>query len=266
MRENMKYILVMLSLLFIGQVHAKDCDVFVMNECLSCYEPNAFLIASEEACSGLCSNRKANHYGYGSEYLPNWCALKKCPPDFPYRSGNGSCLSAPEDTKAEVERANAYFESHYVPNPKAENGKCPDNFPILSYGKCYSCDDLDEISASKAECDKCPNRKYAYYAKWGVEGCFIPCPKDKPLQSYSGECYSCDENKVIYLPVHCNIEHDCEDWCPNRTILYSLGGNIPSLPNCPPNRPVMDSEGVCYPKDKKYDLGPSYRKLYLDND
>ena len=85
--------------------------------------------------------------------------------------------------------------------------------------------------------------------------CELECPADKPLKNWDDECYSCDEKLIVRLDTHCNIEEDCEDICPNRTILYFIVGNIPSIPNCPPDKPLMDREGICYPCDAPIAIG-----------
>ncbi len=81
------------------------------------------------------------------------------------------------------------------------------------------------------------------------------CPDDKPLKNWDDGCYSCNEKLIVRLDTDCNFEKNCEDICPNRTVLYAMGGNIPSIPNCPPDKPLMDREGICYPCDAPIAIG-----------
>ena len=137
----------------------------------------------------------------------------------------------------------------------AKDGKCPDDKPLLSYNACYNCYASTSLSISAEECARCPNRVYKVYPKWGHSFCELECPPDKPLKNWDDGCYSCDEKLIVRLDTHCNIEEDCEDICPNRTVLYFMGGNIPSIPNCPPDKPLMDREGICYPCDAPIAIG-----------
>ena len=152
----------------------------------------------------------------------------------------------------------------------------PPERPLLYSKRCFSCQAVDDLSISEEECQKCPNRVYRVYPNWGTASCEIPCPPDKPLQRWDGACFSCDEPDVILLKTHCNLEDDCE-FCPNRTILYDIGGNVPSVPNCPPDKPLMDNRGFCFPCDTPVAVGvrwntslckrfcPNERHLFLED-
>ena len=169
-----------------------------------------------------------------------------------------------------------YLKDEYPTAPLAVDDKCPPERPLLYSKRCFSCQAIDDLSISEEECQKCPNRVYRVYPNWGTASCEIPCPPDKPLQRWDGACFSCDEPDVILLKTHCNLEDDCE-FCPNRTILYDIGGSVPSVPNCPPDKPLMDDEGFCFPCDTPVKVGvrwntslcqrfcPNERHLVLEN-
>lgn len=258
----MKFLLALLFLGIATSANAGECDFIRFNKCESCDNPLAFSVGSDEACSYLCPNREVNHDGSGSFVLARNCALKKCPKDFPYRGEYGSCFATQlkaSQNDYEMMEANVNedgkVETSFVTAPYATDNQCPEDKPLLYSDKCFPCDEPDDLSVSETECAKCPNRVYKFYPKWDVEYCELLPPKDKPLQRWDGANFSCDEPKAISTKTHCNIEGDCEDVCPNRTILYSIGGNVPSVPNCPPEKPLMDSEGICYSCDVPISVG-----------
>ena len=240
---------------------AKDCDFIQYNQCYSCDEPLAFSVGSAESCTYLCPNRTVNTEGSGSAWTSYNCALKECPQDRPYAARNGSCFSTREEAENNPFANNT--DNTYVPDAAdddtnqviARDGQCPKDKPLLSYNACYDCQAKTGLSISEKECAKCPNRVYKTYSKMGYSSCELECPPDKPLKNWDDECYSCDEKLIVRLDSHCNIEEDCEDICPNRTILYFIGGNIPSIPNCPPDKPLMDREGICYPCNAPIAIG-----------
>ena len=238
---------------------ADKCDFIQYNQCVSCDALYAFSVGSDEACSYLCPNREVNHYGSGSSVVARNCALKKCPDNAPFQSEYGSCFATEEEARKDTnpvhDNSNDDNQQEYTNAPQAQNGKCPKNLPLLYSDKCYACDEVWDLSVSKSECKKCSNRVYKDYSKWGVTSCELVAPKDKPLKRWDGACFACDEPKVIRIETHCNIEEDCEDVCPNRTILYWVGGNVPSVPNCPKDKPLMDSEGICYACDAPVPVG-----------
>lgn len=280
----MKIVLTILLILlpFFSLSAAEKCDFIKFNECLSCDSRFAFSVSSEEICTFFCPNREVNYKGSGSAVINYNCVLKECPPEFPYRTDYGSCYK----TKQEAEdnfyydygesKKEEYLEGEYLAAPLAVDGKCPPERPLLYSKRCFSCQAVDDLSISEEECQKCPNRVYRVYPNWGVAHCEIPCPTDKPLQRWDGACFSCDEPGVIRLKTHCNLEDDCE-FCPNRTILYDIGGSVPSVPNCPPDKPLMDDEGFCFPCDTPVKVGvrwntslcqrfcPNERHLVLEN-
>lgn len=135
--------------------------------------------------------------------------------------------------------------------------ECPKEFPYKSpYGSCF---------ATQREAD-------SGYELNTVMGNFneddildgisddVSCPADKPLKRWDGACFSCNEEKAVRIETDCNIEQDCEDMCPNRTILYWIGGNVPSVPNCPPDKPLMDDEGICYACDVPIVVGLTWNE------
>lgn len=187
---------------------AGNCDFIQYNRCFSCDDPLAFSVGSDESCAYLCPNRTVNYEGSGSSWPAYNCALKECPPEYPYPALNGSCFASIEEAQENYFKQNT--DDMYVP-------------------------EVHDVDYDTAETRK--------------------CPPDEPLKNWDGGCYSCDEKLIVQLETHCNLEKDCEDICPNRTILYRIGGNVPSVPNCPPDKPLMDREGVCYPCDVPIRIG-----------
>lgn len=243
----------------------KDCDFIQHNQCYSCDEPLAFSVGSPQSCAYLCPNRTVNTEGSGSAWTAYNCALKECPKDRPYAAQNGSCFATQEE--AENNSFDYNTDNTYVPDaddntPRiiAQDGKCPEDKPLLSYNACYDCQAKGGLSISAEECAKCSNRIYKTYPKMRASYCELECPPDKPLKNWDEECYSCDEKLIVRLDTHCNIEEDCEDICPNRTILYGIGGNVPSIPNCPADKPLMDREGICYPCDAPIAIGLEFNE------
>lgn len=232
--------------------NASECAFIKFNKCQSCEDKNAFLVGSDEACTFLCPNRVINYTGSDSQDVVRNCALKQCPPEFPFAAANGSCFDSEEEAQrqpyltTEDTNNDDILSGTYASVPPSTDGKCPENMPLMYSNKCFSCSEIDDLSTSKEDCDKCPNRVYKEYLNWNVKHCELKAPIDKPLKRWDGKFFSCDEEKVVRVATHCNIENDCEELCPNRTILYATGGNVPSVPNCPKDKPLMDSEGICF--------------------
>lgn len=97
-----------------------------------------------------------------------------------------------------------------------------------------------------SECSKCPNRIYEPGRNFRADFCTLPCPADKALKRWDALCFPCSEPRAVRLDSACNFDKDC-NVCPNRTILHDIGGNIPSLPNCPGDKPLTDDEGNVFP-------------------
>lgn len=228
----------------------KDCDFVIYNKCISCNTPHAFEVGYEANCTSVCPNRDVLTDGVGY-YSRKFCFLKQCPEDRPFRDHDGSCY----EDENHVPRWNNKYQGFYdmfadataneIKHTFVDNGKCPQEMPLLEQNECFSCSETKNLSITEKECEQCPNRKFVYSEQLQHGECILPCPSDKPLKSWDGTCFSCDEKKVVTLETWCNFDVDC-DVCPNRTILHSIGGNIPSILNCPPDKPLMDSHGVCH--------------------
>ncbi len=135
--------------------------------------------------------------------------------------------------------------------------ECPKEFPYKSpYGSCFATPHEAEVADYEAgeEFAKKENTNNDNIISDDSQEDII-CPPDKPLQRWDGACFACDEEKAVRIPSDCNIDKDCEDICPNRTILYWAGGNVPSVPNCPPDKPLMDDAGICYACDAPIVVG-----------
>ena len=127
---------------------------------------------------------------------------------------------------------------------------CPENFPYKSsYGNCFS--KQEEADEDIGNFNEKNVNNDSILSGSGLE---TNCPSDRPLKRWNNTCFPCHETKAILLDSSCNIEENCEDICPNRTILYWVGGNVPSIPNCPLEKPLMDDEGICYACDAPVDI------------
>ena len=230
-----------------------SCDFVIYNKCISCDIPYAFEVGYDSNCTEVCSNRDVSVEGSGY-YSRKFCFLKQCPDDKPYRHSDGSCYEDENHVPGWDNEYKGFYDmyadvtANVTKSVPANNGKCPQEAPLLHQNECFSCSEIKNLPISEDECNKCPNRKYIYSSKWQHGECTLPCPVDKPLKRWDGSCFSCDEEKVVALETWCNFDIDC-DVCPNRTILHATGGNIPSVPNCPPDKPLIDSHGICYSCD-----------------
>ena len=250
-----KFLILGLFFIFNVKVQAKDnnfknCDFIIYNKCISCNTPYAFEVGYDTNCTAVCPNRDVLTNGVGY-YSQKFCFLKQCPEDKQFRDYDGSCY----EDEDHVPRWNNEYKGFYnmfadttTKEKKpvfADNGKCPQETPLLEQNECFSCAEIKNLSVSKKKCEQCSNRKYIYSKQLEYGECILPCPSDKPLKRWDGVCFSCDEEKVVALETWCNFDVDC-NVCPNRTILHAIGGNIPSILNCPSYRPLMDSHGMCH--------------------
>ena len=253
----MKKFIMFLSILFgfISNIyaddnHLKNCDFIIYNTCVSCYTPYAFEVGFEQNCTEICPNRKTSVEGSGY-YSRTYCFLKECPIGKPFRYHDGSCYEDENHIPLWNNNHKGFYDMFADDNINtslkitADNGKCSSDTPLLHNNECFSCNETKNLPISETECRKCSNRQYIYSKQWNRGECVLPCPPDKPLKRWDGKCFLCDEKKVVPLETWCNFDVNC-DVCPNRTILYAIGGNIPSILNCPLNKPLMDAHGTCY--------------------
>lgn len=284
---------------------AGECDFTQLNTCRSCDDPKAFLVGSVDACSFLCPGRVVNFEGSGSGAAQMNCALSKCPPDSPFQSRYGSCYKTQEEAENDLgygEEESVFDQSPLPETPtmdpidgkclpnwhlidrrvclpslkgssmvRPQNGECPEGYEMGSgLVFCKPCIDANDWDVTKDECNQCSNRVYKEYKEWGVTQCERVCPKETPFKRWDGKCFPCDYPKAIRVETHCNIEGDCDDICPNRTIIKSIGGNVPSVLNCPADKPMMDDEGICYSCDTPVDIGvqwnPDFCQRFCPNE
>ena len=231
----------------------RNCDFIIYNKCVSCSTPYAFEVGFEHNCTKVCPNRTILTEGSGY-YSRMFCHLKQCPLDKPFRAHDGSCY---EDEKHIPSWNNNYsgfydmFDDDGIVETSSilvNEGQCPQDKPLMYDERCFSCMESKNLQISEDECNKCPNRKYIYSQQWKHGECVLPCPQDKPLKRWDGKCFSCNEAKTISVETWCNFDIDC-NVCPNRTIIHAAGGNSPSVPNCPADKPLMDAHGICYSCD-----------------
>lgn len=258
----MKKTWILLLLLFAFPCLAGECDFIRHNVCHSCDDPHSFVVGSAEACSFLCPGRVVNFEGSGSGISQINCALEKCPSEYPFQSSCGGCYKTQKEAKSNYNCKDEDVEFDDLP-PLSEiatvepiEGKCPEGYAMTSGStSCRFCADLQDWSVSKEECNRCPARVYKEYKKWEVTQCEYVCPEKNQFKRWDGKCLPCNYPKSVRVETHCNIEEDCDDICPNRTIIKSIGGNVPSVLNCPAEKPMMDDEGVCYSCDAPIAIG-----------
>jgi len=250
-----------------------------------CDSPLAYQVGTDEECIKQCPNRETNDSGSGTgmNYTIN-CALKKCPMDKPLRIDDGSCFSCYE-SKLPVSsvvknclvcpnRVEVHLQNPLTTVCSLK--ECPHDAPLRAWLQgCYACSDTDYYAQFETKnCDVCPNR-IKVKNKMGEARCEIQidqsdsnvvvakddkCPTNIPLKRWDGCCFSCDTNDTIALDSKCNDKWGtCEYVCPNREIVYQVGGNPSSFLKCPDATPLRDSNGKCQACDAGWDINMKFQ-------
>ncbi len=134
--------------------------------------------------------------------------------------------------------------------------KCPFEFPFQSkYGSCYKTQKEAETDYGYSDERFNFDNSFIIYNNSDVKSAKDNCPEENQFQRWDGKCFPCDTQKSVRVQTHCNIKGNCDDSCPNRTIIKSIGGNVPSVLNCPPDKPMMDDAGICYSCDTPIAIG-----------
>ena len=131
--------------------------------------------------------------------------------------------------------------------------ECPSFFPVQSvYGSCFA-------SLSEAERDlgyDVVNENNTDTFK--DNGTSIPmpetgeCPDDFPFAGWR-KCFSCDTPEDLNLS-----EEDCLK-CPNRVYKVYPNWHVSQCERlCPPDKPLMDSESICYACNTPVPIGLDY--------
>ncbi len=149
--------------------------------------------------------------------------------------------------------------------------KCPENKPLYSNGKCYSCDTVDNIVFSfytQNNCSKiCSNRmisspkrepslaggyraycilkkspgdNYVFLKNYSFAGWVEKCSDDAPL-SVNGKCVACNDYKGKAMKDVLGCEK-CSNIIVKDDVCYL---------RCPDDRPMLSSNGICYSCDDK---------------
>ena len=140
-------------------------------------------------------------------------------------------------------------------NRKPENGQCvlascPSDKPLMdANGGCHACDTETSVNVEgvEANCNVCSKEgrflttttDKSYCVTCGVKG---SKNADKPIISYSGGCYACNEKNDI------NIEKpaiNCVPICPNRYAVNECCWC--GLDYCTDDVPLMDVDKNCHP-------------------
>ena len=155
----------------------------------------------------------------------------------------------------------------HVPAIMAANGKCPADKPFEEWGgKCFPCDTEEDLSFSRKcrekpeTCEKiCPGREIIKYDNFLLTS-RLKCPVSKPLRQWDGKCFSCDTKGSISIDSECNMNPGtCEHFCPNREIVYQVGGNPGSMLKCSDDRPLRDEHEECHACDYELDISMKYQ-------
>ena len=214
--------------------------------CHSCDEEKGISVASASQCEDICSNRvyNSNSYSYG-------CHLKCGEGDYadkPLLDYYGKCHSC--DTTERVDVDNSSGPDHpcveVCSNRIKADSKCvpgcTSDAPLASItGYCYSCDQNGDVKVgTNGQCSEvCSER-----VKEG-EYCRLKCGegdlKDKPLQSDNGTCYSCDENKEVYV----GINGQCSEVCSGR-VKDGAYCSLKCGEGMYADKPLQDNSGACH--------------------
>ena len=129
---------------------------------------------------------------------------------------------------------------------------CPSSLPFQSiYGNCFKTqEEADEDYGDTMKDNEDDTEDIADNFNEEKD-----CAEDNYFKRWDGKCFSCDYPKVIRVESECNLGNNCEDICPNRTIVKWAIGNAPSILNCPTDKPMMDDEGICYSCDTPIPIG-----------
>ncbi len=259
-------LILLLALIPLNVFAQEKCDMIIHNKCFSCDTPFAFPVANEISCGLVCPNRRVNNSGSFKEYIQNNCMLKKCPENLPYRDEFGSCTASEDgkNTYADEFRKQTFNDD---PIPEAMKrkkiriveGTCPDDYPLLRDGECYSCEEPEILYIPASECRKCPNRTHTDPEKY----CSLICPPDKPLKRWDGMCFSCSEPKSVQIDRECNSDKDC-NVCPNRIVVKGPEAYVFSVPKCPSDKPLIDDEGMCFSCDFPGPVALQWNSLKCD--
>ena len=127
---------------------------------------------------------------------------------------------------------------------------------FIQYNQCYSCDGpLAFIVGSMESCSYlCPNRTVnteGSGAMWINYNCALKeCPKNRPFAALNGSCFASKE-EAEDNPFEYNTDNI---YVPNAP-LYDVNQSIAKDGICPPDKPLMDREGICYPCDAPIAIG-----------
>ncbi len=216
-----------------GEIRGDD------GKCYSCNEPNPIkILNAANICHNTCSNRIANGY------YDTWCSLPCGKDTNTFTGDDGRCYSCDEEKNVAV---------GYIPKSDCEMCEnrqlvgtscilaCPKGEIRGDDGKCYSCNEPNPIKILNATniChDACSNRvANGYYDTW----CSIPC-KEEVFVGNDGKCYSCNEEKNIWM---LGVQHDGCEQCPDTRNRY----NDMCVPKCPADAPLRGWDNKCYPCD-----------------
>ena len=127
-------------------------------------------------------------------------------------------------------------------------------------GSCNDCIGGPNKTATKEECNKCPNRTYDDSNVW-AKYCNASCDDDQ-FMGADGGCYDCTEESSIEIGTNKNV---CSGSCSNRVLNGSNANNIGNLYCSLPcsDGTFADNDGECVPCDDEesvYLYGQSYAR------
>ncbi len=229
----------------------------VFGICYSC-EENAGIWMYETKdyykCKEICPNRVMDRPG-GDGYCRKPCT----DPAKPLLATDGKCYPCDYDGIIYNVALTDTCEN-LCPNIRKTSGDkcllnaCPSGKFMNNSGKCISCtyppknQDSNNLTTA-TNCSSCSNRSMNSYSV-----CYPTCDneengtKGKKLADVWGICHDCDEDAGIWI-YDTRDYHLCKEICPDRVMDRSGGDGYCRKPCTDPEKPLLATDGKCYPCD-----------------
>ena len=136
-----------------------------------------------------------------------------------FRGDDGKCYSCDYPNSIAMNNATSYC-NQACPN-RIANGfydrycgiQCTEGTFTGNNGKCYSCDEEQNINVSNVShegCEQCPDTRNQYNSY-----CVPKCPADAPLRGRDNKCYPCDTEERVNVV---NMKDACMECYEERTL------------------------------------------------
>ncbi len=151
-------------------------------------------------------------------------------------------VSVGTDAPCEEVCPNRYKDGSYC-YPKCGEGIYADKPLRDTSGNCYACSEVGRVLVKDNPCEEVCSERYKY-----GNYCYY-CPPEKPLMDTNGNCYACDDASDVQIRVLLSsIYLPCEGICPDRQQSGSY------CYYCPPDKPLVDSNGGCHACSEEEDI------------